>query len=252
MAVELRIALLLIGFAVLAAMYFFGKTKRAAHRREDDEFNFEANDLPDPLELDHALELDVDKDRDKEVQEELSDLSNLVREDIVESPRLKKSTFKHQPSLLDEQASEESKQEEKLIVLYVVARRPQKFHGTGIVNLTKELGLEYDNMRIFHKNVERFSGKKALYSIVNMVKPGTFELDAMDKFETPGVSFVMNLPGPEEGLKAFNIMLEAARKCADRLNGELLDESRSRLSPQTIAHLQEEVQLFSLKYSRRA
>ena len=249
MVVELRIALILIGLAVLAVLYFYGRSKRSTHKFDDDEFDFDSNSLPDPLELDKALELNA-KD-DKEVQEELSEISELVREDLAESPRIKKTTLKHQPSLLDSKP-EEVKQDEKLVVLHVVARHPQKFNGKGIVNLTKELDLEFGDMHIFQKNIERFSGKKALYSIVNMVKPGTFDLDTMDEFETPGLSFVMNLPGPEEGLKAFNIMLEAAKKFAERLNGDLLDESRSQLSPQTIAHLQEEVQLFSLKYSHRA
>ena len=247
MAVELRIALLLIGLAVLVGLYFFGKSKRIAHKKEDDEFNFETNNLPDPLELDDALDLN---ENDQEVREELSEISELVRADYAESPRIKKSTLKHQPSLL-EQESEEVEHDKKLIVLHVVARRPQKLSGKGIISLIKELDLEYDDMHVFQKYVERFSGKKSLYTVLNMVKPGTFLLDAMDEFETPGVSFAMSLPGPEEGLKAFNIMLEAAKKFADRLNGEILDESRSKLSPQTIAHLQEQVQLFSLKYSRR-
>lgn len=257
MAVELRIALLFIGFVMLIALYFFGKSRRSAHKREDDEFNFKINRLSDPLEIDLTAEVDVDEVRSEieaEIHEEWIDTSDLVVcEDIVESPRIKKPTFKHQPSLLDPQKPgiEEIK-EEKLVVLHVVARPPQKLKGKGIVNLAKELDLEYDDLRIFHKNVERFSGKQALYSVLNMVKPGIFNLDAMDEFETPGISFVMHLPGPEEGLKAFNIMLEAAKKMGDRLNGDLLDESRSRLSPQTIAHLQEEVQLFSLQNSRRA
>ena len=249
MAVELRIALLLIGLAVLAGLYFFGKSKRIAHRREDQEFDFDTNELPDPLEMDETLELRTEKN--EEVKEELCEITELVREDIAEAPRVKKSTFKHQPSLLD-QEPEEVEQEKKLVVLHVVAPRPQKFSGKKILSLTKELDLEYGDMQIFQKNIERFSGKQALYSVLNMVKPGVFDLSTMDVFETPGLSFVMDLPGPEEGLKAFNIMLEATRKFADRLNGDILDESRSKLSPQTIAHLQEEVQLFSLKYSRRA
>lgn len=53
---------------------------------------------------------------------------------------------------------------------------------------------------------------KAWYSIINMVKPGTFELDTMNGFETPGLSFVMSLPGPEQGLKASNVTLEGAKK----------------------------------------
>ncbi len=249
MAVELRIGLLLIGLAILAGLYFFGKSKRNTHRKEDQEFNFDAKDFPDPLEADQKLEINANKN--EEVKEELCEITELVREDIAEAPRVKKSTVKHQPSLLD-QEPEKIEQEEKLVVLHVVAPRPQKFSGKKILNLTKELELEYGDMRVFQKTIERFSGKQALYSVLNIVKPGVFDLDAMDTFETPGLSFVMNLPGPEEGLKAFNIMLEATRKFADQLNGDILDESRNKLSPQTIAHLQEEVQLFSLKYSRRA
>ena len=138
------------------------------------------------------------------------------------------------------------------MVLHVMARRPQKFNGKGIENLSKELELELSDKQIFDKNVERFSGKKALYHMANIVKPGTFDKHSMDEFETPGLSFILNLPGPEEGLRAFNIMLEDAKKFAERLNGDLLDESRSRLSPQMTAHLQEDIQLFSLKNPRVA
>lgn len=249
MALELRIALLVIGLVVLAALYFIGRSKRVAYRQEDEEFNFERNDLPDALEIDTNP---AEEESIAKMSEELSDISDLVREDLVELPNRNYSEFQSQPSLLDEEEDDVAKHEEKLIVLHVMSRQPKKFSGGDIVKLTQDLNLEFDDMHVFHKKVERFSGKKALYTIVNMVKPGTFELNSMDVFETPGLSFVMNLPGPEEGLKAFNIMLEAAKKFADHLNGVLLDESRSRLSPQTIAHLQEEVQLFSLKNSRRA
>ena len=60
MELELRIALLLIGLAAIVVLYFFGKSRRATLKREDDEFNFETSDLPDPLELDQALELGDD------------------------------------------------------------------------------------------------------------------------------------------------------------------------------------------------
>ncbi len=246
MAVELRIALLVIGLIILVALYSFEKSRRVMRRREDQEFDFEADELPDLLEADENPELDTDQ----KIQEELNSLSNLVREDVEEFPGTHKPDFKHQPSLLG-QGHAEVKQEEKLVVLHVMARLPKKFNGNDIVTFIRELDLEYGN-RIFHKNVERLGDKKALYSIVNIVKPGTFDLDTIDKFTTPGLSFIMCLPGPEEGLKAFNIMLEAAKKSAERLNGRLLDASRNQLSSQTIAHMQEDIQLFSLKYSRRA
>ena len=146
MAIELRITLLLAGFAILVALYFFGRSKRKVHRHEDDEFNFEADDLPDPLQLDKALELDEDSER--EVQKELSKISNLVHEDIAESTRTNKPIFKYQPSLLDEDP-EELYTEEKLIIVHVAARRPLKFTGKRIISLTKELDLELDNTCFF-------------------------------------------------------------------------------------------------------
>ena len=254
MELELRIALLLIGLVAIAALYFFGKTKREIHRREDDEFNFSDNDVPDALGIDQAIELEQDLvTQDAQLDEVGEGLSNMLREDIAESPRIKvpsdKPSLKHQPSLLDNDP-EPQKLEEKLVILHVMARRPQKFNGIGIERISKELELELDEMQIFNKNVERFSGKKALYHMVNMVKPGTFDLRVMNEFETPGLSFILNLPGPEDGLRAFNIMLEDAKRFAEGLNGDLLDESRNRLSPQMTAHLQEDIQLFSLKYPR--
>ena len=261
MELELRIALLLIGLVAIVALYFFGKSKRADLKLQDDEYDFETSNLPDPLGLDQALEIGDDLKQDsREFSEGIiddlnEDITKLVREDIAKPPRVTipkdKRLFSHQPSLLDENP-EPPKLSEKLVILHVMARRPHKFDGEAILRISNELDLELDNTQIFNKNVERFSGKKALYSVVNMVKPGTFDTDDMHEFQTPGLSFILSLPGPEDGLRAFNIMLEDARKFSERLNGDLLDESRNRLSPQMTSHLQEDIQLFSLRHPRSA
>ncbi len=256
MQLELRIALLLVGLAALVALYFFGKSKRAVHRQQDEEYDFSTNEVPDALEIDRSLELEEDLAEEKDQLSDIGDdLSNMVREDIEEIPRVEvakdKPSFSHQPSLLDEEP-EPPKLAEKLVILHVMARRPQKFSGAGIERMAKELELELNDAQIFNKNVERFSGKKAIYHVVNMVKPGVFDAAAMGSFETPGLSFILNLPGPEDGLRAFNIMLGDAKRFSEGLNGELLDESRNRLNPQMTAHLQEDIQLFSLKYPRPA
>ncbi len=243
MIIELRIALLVIGLAVLVALYFFGRSKKhTARRNKSKEFNFEEDGLPDPLDPDSRIHIVTPA---RGVQRDLDDPDD--PEDSTGLPDGVKLASGYQASLLEEE-SEEVAQTEKLVVLHVMAKPSHTFSGTAIADFTRELELEYDDMHVFHKKVTRISGKKALYSIVNAVKPGTFGLDSMDVFETPGISFVMSLPGPEEGLKAFNIMLETARKAAECLHGDLLDETRDHLSLQTIARLQEDVQLFSLKY----
>ena len=241
MVIELRIGLLVAGLAVLAMLYFFTRAKkRKTRRKEFEEFDFDKEGLLNPLDADADLDSEIESVGPVKVIQQNPDYPG----DRTEGPGSGEPAGSQ-----DQQGEEEdSASEKKLVVLHVMARRPQAFRGTGIMDLVRELDLEYDDMRIFHKKVKRLSGRKAMYSILNAVNPGTFDLDNMDQFETPGISFVMSLPGPENGLKAFNIMLEAAKRASEYLQGEVFDESRNRLSQQTVAHLQEEVQLFSLKH----
>ncbi len=240
METELRIALLVAGLALLVAVYLWGWSKsRKSRKRKFENFDFDTDPLPtppdsgpvpavDPLEVGLLDEEDVPEPEVEEVHEEETGPG-------------------YQPSLLGQEA-EKQPEVSKLVILHVMAKRPRMFNGSDIVGIAREFGLEYDQMNVFHKKVKRRGGKRAMYSIVNAVKPGTFDMDRMDKFETPGISFVMSLPGPEKGLKAFNIMMEAAKKTAERLRGDLLDESRNRLNPQAITRMKEDVQLFILKH----
>ena len=239
MVIELRIGLLVAGLAVLVMLYFFTRAKkRKSRRKEFEDFDFDKEDLLNPLEADLGPEI-----------ESVGPVRVIPQDSTYPADRTAGPDSTESTVIQDQQTGEEDEsQTKKLVVLHVMARRPQTFQGASIMDLVRELDFEYDDMRIFHKKVKRLSGRKAMYSVLNAVKPGTFDLDNMDQFETPGISFVMSLPGPEKGLKAFNIMHEAAKRAAEYLQGEVFDESHNRLSQQTVAHLQEEVQLFSLKH----
>ncbi len=64
----------------------------------------------------------------------------------------------------------------------------------------------------------------------------------------PGISLFMVLPGPIEGVEAFDQMIAAARTLAQSLNGELLDESGSTLSIQRERYMREEIVQFELSH----
>lgn len=242
MEIEMRIALLVAGVVLLVVLFFLGRIRgrRAARTRKFEDFDFEEESLQSPLDsLDTSGE-DADILPDVTHPDEPADEVELQDTEEADSG--------YQPSLLRPEP-EKGTPEEKLVVVHVMAKRPRTFSGSDIVNVVRQFRLEYDDdMRVFHKAVKRRDGKKAMYSIFNAVNPGTFDLDRMKTFETPGISFVLVLPGPEKGLKAFNIMLEAAKRTAERLRGDLLDESHNHLNQQAIARWQEEVQLFSLRH----
>jgi cell division protein ZipA len=91
-----------------------------------------------------------------------------------------------------------------------------------------------------------------LFSMANMVKPGTFDLDAMDNFETPGVSLFMTLPIKADSMASFDLMVDTARAIAETLGGELKDEQRSVMTRQTIEHCRQRIRDYELKKLSRS
>jgi cell division protein ZipA len=96
-------------------------------------------------------------------------------------------------------------------------------------------------MQFFHR-YESANGDGAVqFSVANILNPGTFDLDNIDSFESPGVSFFMCVPGPANPLQAYDFMVETAQCLVKNLDGELLDETRSAMTKQTLEHSRQRV-----------
>lgn len=134
-----------------------------------------------------------------------------------------------------------------VLVFYILAPRGQVFAGPALRDAVEAAGFEYGDMQIFHYLVGTDAGRRPLLSLANALEPGTFDLEAMEEFETPGITVFLQLPGPLEGREAFERLLEVARGLAEGLGGELCDDRRSVLTPQTISHLRERVEAFRFK-----
>ncbi|WJW76530.1 cell division protein ZipA [Thiohalobacter sp. IOR34] len=135
---------------------------------------------------------------------------------------------------------------EKIVIFYLVAPRGQPFQGERLARVFDEAGLQFGDMEIYHRLAP---GRLAqsVFSVANLLEPGTFDPTAMAGTNTPGLSIFLRLPGPVEPLAAFDDMLATARQLAERLQGELRDEERNRLSRQAAEHLREEI----IEYQRR-
>jgi cell division protein ZipA len=90
--------------------------------------------------------------------------------------------------------------------------------------------------------------EESLYSVANAVKPGTFDLNKMESFHTPGITLFLALPSPGgKPMEAFDAMLLTARAIAEQLNGELRDENRSVMMGQTIEHCRQRIRDFDMQ-----
>ncbi|NMY38572.1 MULTISPECIES: cell division protein ZipA [unclassified Pseudomonas] len=137
---------------------------------------------------------------------------------------------------------------EEVLVISVISRDPAGFKGPALLQNILESGLRFGEMDIFHRHESMAGNGEVLFSMANAVKPGVFDLDDIDLFSTPAVSFFLGLPGPRHPKQAFDVMVAAARKLSQELNGELKDDQRSVLTAQTIEHYRQRI----VEFERRA
>jgi cell division protein ZipA len=137
---------------------------------------------------------------------------------------------------------------EEVLVISVICRDAAGFKGPALLQNILESGLRFGEMDIFHRHESMAGNGEVLFSMANAVKPGIFDLDDIDHFSTPAVSFFLGLPGPRHPKQAFDVMVAAARKLSQELNGELKDDQRSVLTAQTIEHYRQRI----VEFERRA
>jgi len=129
----------------------------------------------------------------------------------------------------------------EVFMLNVVSRSPDGFRGEDILHILLACDLRFGDMNFFHRH-EFEAGRGAIqFSVANMMQPGVFDIDNMVDMETPGLVFFLTLPGPEDMMKAFDYMLETAQAVARNLSGDVLDESRSVLTRQTMDHCRQQI-----------
>ncbi|MGM0769882.1 MAG: cell division protein ZipA [Pseudomonadota bacterium] len=135
----------------------------------------------------------------------------------------------------------------EVIVINVLSRSGEEFQGLALKKLFEACGLEHGDMDIYHRHEQSDTTSPVQFSVASAVEPGTFRPQDMPALATPGISFFMSLPGPSNALQAFDFMLETAQCVVSNMGGELKDERRSVMTPQTIEHCRQRIREFERK-----
>jgi cell division protein ZipA len=126
-------------------------------------------------------------------------------------------------------------------VINLMARPNQQMDGVALMRALTTNGFHFGEMDIFHHHQTPAGQGSVLFSLINMVKPGTFNPEAMSDFHTPGVSIFMQLPRPGLAKNQFNLMVQTAENLAEELDALLFDAERSPISPDYLAHCREQL-----------
>jgi cell division protein ZipA len=146
---------------------------------------------------------------------------------------------------IESAAAPVSEPEMEVIVLNVHCAGDEPFIGTKLFESMQQNGLIYGEMDIFHRHVDLSGNGKVLFSVANMMHPGTLAHDDPAEFTTKGISFFMTLPGYGEADQNFNLMLRTAQQIADELGGNVLDDQRNLMTPDRLAAYRRQIVEFS-------
>ena len=195
-------------------------TEESSTRTGD--FNFSKQPEQQGFDLDHSIFASRD--------DEFSDLAPPVVE-----PEVVKQTGSDAP--LD------------VLVIHLMANKGEMLKGEDLLAVSVEVGLRYGAMKIFHRHISDDGSGPVLFSMANLVNPGTFDLNTMPKITTPGVTLFMALDDLDDPSGAFEIMIEAINKMAEKLPLNVMDESRSSMTLQTIDHYRQRAKKANLQQS---
>lgn len=189
----------------------------------------------------HAQASDDEMSMETPVEDAMDDVA--PRDDVVRPHPVLERALRHDVNA--EHARETLSQADEIIVISVMARDEEGFSGTALLDLMLACGLRYGrDMGIFHRFETEDPESRLQFSMVNVVKPGTFPIEAMDDFRTQGITLLMPLPGASDTAAAFEAMVETAMVIVRHLGGELKDENQSVMTAQTVEFARQRVQEF--------
>ncbi len=226
----LRIGILVAGLILLVAIFFFGRPKKSSQGKRL------APSERDGARVEPSLAGDLSS------EQAAPDYSG----DQVSQPELGLPDTGHGP---DSDLGKRPNQDfDKIVSLYVAARAGHTLRGEDIVVAAEKTGLTFGHMNVFHRLVENHPERGPIFSMANILQPGSFDMSEIREMETPAIAFFLTLPAPMTALDAWEKMLPNVQRMAELLDGVVLDDGRNALGRQRIMHIREELRAYDRQH----
>src|SRR5882724_10577470 len=169
---ELRIIIAVIGAIVFALIYMFGRPKKKGQGKRT-LFQPGGGERVEPI-LGEAGE-PAQGQLDVELYAELERLGSAIVAKRSEGDAESGARNVPKPGARPAQPIE------RIVTLFVAARAGELMHGSNLVVAAEKAGLTFGDMGIFHRLVSGKTEVGPIFSMANMVKPGSFDMRHIDE-----------------------------------------------------------------------
>lgn len=220
---EIIVLTIVIVLAFIAASWY--TSQRSQQRANEFERELEIEDTKD----EDSFQQRFDALFDQELHSEGEDASTNTR---------LTDTAEQEPDLFAETAPTPEQSEEDIddvqewdmvIAFTIMAPESKAFTGRAVKSALENHDLHFGDMQIYHRQTAA-SQKQTLFSVANILDPGTLLPGKFVSMTTPGLLIFARLPGPINGMALFDDLLETARGMNEQLGGILCDETRQPVS----------------------
>lgn len=239
---SLRVSLIIIGAIILLLLYLGSRfiqgrknkaepTSRSEPSFDEQQQTIENPPYQEPPELKDSVANEVHQPAVKSPDAPVLDPSGLKAEIEPElanpSPAEPQDVKTTQPEEQESASEVPATTYPEVIALHVVSG-DELFLGTDLVKAANLAAMRFGEMEIFH--FQGVTKGDITFSMANMLEPGTFDMDQLESFSTPGVLLFMESRYQADLATSLESMERVARRLCEVLNGQLLDEHRQPMS----------------------
>ncbi len=224
---SLRWILLAAGIVFVIVIYFLGRNRRQRKQSMMDE-------LDDDLPAFSAQSLD---DVDEGVGQVRIITSNDLQTDDDNIASLSVTADTEQQEATQNAADNNALND--IIVLYILPKPDAILAGAQINSATQAMGLRFGEMNIFHY----MDGTRSVFSLANMLEPGSFDADTIHDLKTTGLTVFMQIYAGDP-LDDLTEMLQRSYQLAGLLDARLCNHKREPLTEQDAENYRTQVSDF--------
>lgn len=132
----------------------------------------------------------------------------------------------------------------KIIMISVHAKPNTVFSDYSFLQTMGSVGLDYGDYKIFHYDEKTDLGIQRLFSVAQLNKPGTFDIDPVENIRCKGLLLFIDLRACRKQTLALDCMLETAYQLAEDLDGIMHEGYNSPWQDDTPRALSQRLELY--------